>query len=37
LPTAIKGVFFYLYLFMDVYSRKIVGWQVYQGKRTKHD
>ena len=30
LPTEIKGVFFYLYLFMDVYSRKIVGWQVYE-------
>jgi putative transposase len=30
LPTAIKGLFFYLYLFMDVYSRKIVGWQVYE-------
>ena len=30
LPTAIKGVFCYLYLFMDVYSRKIVGWQVYE-------
>ena len=30
LPTAIKGVFFYLYLFLDVYSRKIVGWQVYE-------
>lgn len=29
LPTTIKGVFFYLYLFMDLYSRKIVGWQVY--------
>lgn len=29
LPTTIQGVFFYLYLFMDVYSRKIVGWQVY--------
>jgi putative transposase len=26
LPSDIKGVFFYLYLFMDVYSRKIVGW-----------
>jgi putative transposase len=23
-------VFFYLYLFIDVYSRKIVGWQVYE-------
>jgi transposase InsO family protein len=30
LPTAVKGVFFYLYLFMDIYSRKIVGWQVYE-------
>ena len=30
LPTTIKGVFLYLYLFMDVYSRKIVGWQVYE-------
>jgi len=30
LPTTIRGVFFYLYLFMDIYSRKIVGWQVYE-------
>lgn len=30
LPTQIKGVFFYLYLVMDIYSRKIVGWQVYE-------
>ena len=30
LPQAIKGLFFYLYLFMDVFSRKIVGWQVYE-------
>lgn len=30
LPTQIKGLFFYLYLVMDIYSRKIVGWQVYQ-------
>jgi len=29
LPQAIKGLFFYLYLFMDIFSRKIVGWQVY--------
>ena len=29
LPTLIKGQFFYLYLFMDIFSRKIVGWQVY--------
>ena len=29
LPTTIKGVFFYLYLILDVFSRKIVGWEVY--------
>lgn len=29
LPTPVRGVFHYLYLFMDVFSRKIVGWQVY--------
>ena len=32
LPTAIKGLFFYLYLVMDVYSRKIVGWQVHDNE-----
>jgi putative transposase len=30
LPTSVKGLYFYLYLFMDVFSRKIVGWQVYE-------
>ncbi len=29
LPTTVKGTYFYLYLVMDVFSRKIVGWQVY--------
>ena len=29
LPSAIRGQYFYLYLFMDVFSRMIVGWQVY--------
>jgi putative transposase len=29
LPTLVKGLYFYLYLFVDIYSRKIVGWQVY--------
>lgn len=32
LPTAVKGIFFYLYLVMDIYSRKIVGWQVYDNE-----
>jgi transposase InsO family protein len=30
LPSAVRGQFFYLYLFMDIFSRKIVGWQVYE-------
>lgn len=30
LPTLIQGLFFYLYLTMDIYSRKIVGWQVHE-------
>jgi putative transposase len=32
LPTAVKGIFFYLYLVMDIYSRKVVGWQVYDNE-----
>ncbi len=30
LPTVVKGVFYYLYLILDIYSRKIVGWEVYE-------
>ena len=29
LPQQVRGSFFYLYLFVDVFSRKIVGWQVF--------
>lgn len=29
LPTSVKGSFFYLYLVLDIFSRKIVGWQVH--------
>jgi len=32
LATTIKGVFFYLYLIMDIFSRKIVGWEVYDSE-----
>jgi len=28
-PTNVRGLFFYLYLVMDIFSRKVVGWQVY--------
>ncbi len=30
LPTQVKGLFLYLYLVMDIYSRKIVGWQIHE-------
>jgi transposase InsO family protein len=32
LPTQVRGVFLYLYLVLDIYSRKVVGWQVYQNE-----
>lgn len=30
LKTTVLGQFFYLYLFMDIFSRKIVGWQIHE-------
>ena len=30
LPTVIRGQYFFLYLFLDVWSRKIVGWEVHE-------
>lgn len=32
LPTQVMGGYFYLYLFLDIYSRKVVGWQVYDSE-----
>jgi len=32
LPTLVRGVFFYLYLFVDLFSRRIVGWQVFESE-----
>lgn len=29
LPSPIKGRYYYLYLVLDIYSRKIVGWQIH--------
>nr|WP_240946455.1 IS3 family transposase [Pseudomaricurvus alkylphenolicus] len=28
-PTHVRGQFFYLYMIIDIYSRKIVGWEVH--------
>ena len=32
LPTVIRGKYFFLYLFLDVWSRKIVGWEVHESE-----
>ena len=32
LPAAVKGSYFYLYVFMDIFSRKVVGWQIYDAE-----
>jgi len=29
LPTPVRGLFFYLYMVADIWSRKIVGWEVH--------
>jgi putative transposase len=33
LATTVKGLFFFLYRIMEVFSRKIVGWEVYPRER----
>lgn len=30
LPSTVHGMYFYLYAFIDIFSRKLVGWQVYE-------
>ena len=32
----VKGLFYYLYFVMDLYSRKIVGFEVYETESSKH-
>jgi transposase InsO family protein len=32
LPTTVEGVFFYLYMIMDIYRRKIVDWEVFDAE-----
>ena len=36
LATTVKGQFFYLYIFVDIFSRKIVGWQIYREESSTH-
>lgn len=36
LPTEVRGLYFYLYFIMDIYSRKIVGWSIYEAESSEH-
>lgn len=36
LPTAVKGIFHYLYLIIDIYSRKIVGWSIHERESSEY-
>lgn len=36
LATTVKGLYFYLYLILDVFSRKIVGWEIYAEESSDH-
>ncbi len=36
LATTIAGLFYRLYLVMDIYSRKIVGWEIHENESAAH-
>ena len=36
LPTQVQGRWFYLYLILDLFSRKIVGWEVHDSDSAEH-
>jgi putative transposase len=36
LTTNVRGVFFYLYLIVDLFSRKILGWEVHEQESAEH-
>ena len=36
LATTVRGRFFYLYLIIDIFSRKIVGWEVHEQESAEH-
>ena len=35
LPTTISGLYFYLYMIVDIYSRKIVGWSIHDSQTSE--
>ena len=36
LPGPVKGLFYYLVMILDVYSRKVVGWEVFEAESAEH-
>lgn len=36
LPTTVQGLFYYLYFFIDIYSRKIIGFEVYESENASY-
>jgi putative transposase len=36
LPTRVRGLYFYLYMIVDIYSRKIVGWSLHEIESSDH-
>ena len=36
LPGSAKGFYYYLYLILDLFSRKIVGWEIHDEESSKH-
>jgi transposase InsO family protein len=36
LPAPIRGTYWYLYMIIDIYSRKIVGWDVHNTEDSQH-
>ncbi|AWB32595.1 IS3 family transposase [Orrella marina] len=36
LPTHVQGQWFYLYLIQDIYSRKIIGWEIHEKDDSTH-
>ena len=36
LPSQVRGIYYYLYMIMDVYSRKIVGWSIHHKQSADH-
>jgi putative transposase len=36
LPTEVRGLYFFLYFIMDIFSRKIVGWSIHETESSEH-